>query len=122
MTITQISILSVPVSDQGNAKSFYLDTLGFELLADDQMGPDRRWVRVAPKGSTTSLTLVPGFERLTPGTQAGVVLNSDDVDTDVARLRAAGLTVEDPQDTPWGRQATFSDPDGNGFVLLRPSR
>ena len=36
------------------------------------------------------------------------------------RLAAAGVEVEGPDEHPWGREAAFSDPDGNAFVLAEP--
>jgi uncharacterized glyoxalase superfamily protein PhnB len=46
------------------------------------------------------------------------VLASDDVDSDHAALSEAGVEFGGPvQDAPWGRFATFRDPDGNGWVL-----
>ena len=62
MTISHISLLSLPVSDQDRAAAFYVGTLGFELVADNRMGPAQRWVQVAPKGATTSITLVTWFD------------------------------------------------------------
>ena len=35
--------------------------LGFDLVRDNPMGPDQRWVQVAPKGAQTSITLVTWF-------------------------------------------------------------
>ena len=53
-----VQIVSVPVSDQERAKSFYVDALGFELRQDVGWGDGMRWVEVAPANSPTSLTLV----------------------------------------------------------------
>ena len=47
MTINNITVVSVPVSDQERAKAFYVDTLGFEVREDRSM-PGMRWVLVAP--------------------------------------------------------------------------
>jgi catechol 2,3-dioxygenase-like lactoylglutathione lyase family enzyme len=118
MTITHIDLLSIPVSDQDRAKSFYCDTLGFELIRDNHMGPAQRWVQVGPKGAATSVTLVTWFETMPAGSLTGLVLRSDDVDADCERLRGQGVPVEGPEKTPWGRQAILRDPDGNGLVLL----
>jgi catechol 2,3-dioxygenase-like lactoylglutathione lyase family enzyme len=122
MTISHIQLLSIPVADQDRAKDFYVGTLGFELVRDNPMGPDQRWVQVGPKGAATSITLVTWLDTMPPGSLKGVVLESDDVDADCERLRRAGVTVGGPEDAPWGRQATFDDPDGNGLVLLDPPR
>lgn len=118
MAITHVQLLSVPVSDQDRARDFYVGVLGFELLADYQIGPDMRWVMVAPPGAQTALTLVTWFETMPAGSLNGLVLETDDLDGDVARLSADGLAIPDGiQEQPWGRFAQFQDPDGNGLIL-----
>jgi predicted enzyme related to lactoylglutathione lyase len=75
-------------------------------------------VQVAPRGAATSLTLVTWFETMPPGSLRGLVLESDDLERDVAALRAAGVALDgDIEDQPWGRFVTLADPDGNGIVL-----
>ena len=44
MGLTQVKIVSVPVSDQDRAKDFYVNRLGLRVVRDDRMGPDQRWV------------------------------------------------------------------------------
>ncbi|MGH3378646.1 MAG: VOC family protein [Actinoallomurus sp.] len=118
MAITHIQLLSVPVSDQDRAKDFYLNTLGFDLVADDMMGPDQRWVQVRPKGSQASITLVTWFDTMPPGSLKGLVVETDDLQGDVEALAARGLKIAGGvQDAPWGSFVTFDDPDGNGIVL-----
>jgi catechol 2,3-dioxygenase-like lactoylglutathione lyase family enzyme len=118
VAITGVEIVSVPVSDQDRARDFYVGVLGLELIRDAEMGP-MRWVQLgAPGGRGTTLTLVTWFETMPPGSQKGLVLETDDLDGDVERLRAAGMELPDGiQDQPWGRFVTLSDPDGNGLVL-----
>ncbi|MFC4144683.1 VOC family protein [Micromonospora mangrovi] len=119
MSVTHVRLVSVPVRDQDRARDFYVDTLGFDLVRDNPMGPGGRWVQVAPKGAATALTLVTWFPTMPPGSLKGLVLETDDLDGDVARLRARGVVfAEDGILTaPWGRYVTFDDPDGNGIVL-----
>lgn len=118
MTITQIQLFSLPVSDQDRARAFYVDTLGFELVADTAMGPDQRWVQVRPPGSQTSITLVTWFEGMPAGSVKGTVLETDNLDKDVTELQGRGVRIEGGiQSMPWGRFVTFDDPDGNGLVL-----
>jgi len=118
MTITQVQLFSLPVGDQDRARDFYLDTLGFELVADTAMGPDQRWVQVRPPGSRTSITLVTWFPDMPAGSVKGTVLETDDLDKDVTALQARGVPIEGGiQQAPWGRFVTFDDPDGNGLVL-----
>ncbi|MFJ4771058.1 VOC family protein [Streptomyces uncialis] len=121
MNITHTKTVTVPVSDQDKAKAFYVSALGFEVLVDQQTGPVR-WLQVAPRGAQTSFTLATADQGFTPGSAAGLILETTDLDADCAALREAGAAVEGPTDLPWGRQATLTDPDGNAFVLAAPSR
>jgi predicted enzyme related to lactoylglutathione lyase len=116
--VTGIQLFSLPVSDQDRAKAFYVDVLGFEVVNDDSMGPTMRWVQVRPPGGGTSVTLVTWFDTMVPGSVKGTVLETDDLDADVARLRGLGVDIPgDVEAAPWGRYVTFDDPDGNDLVL-----
>ena len=123
MGITGVQVLSLPVLDQDLAKAFYVDVLGFELVADESMGPGMRWVQVRPPGAATSITLVTWFDSMAPGSTKGTVLETDDLDGDVVRLRGLGVEIPgDVEAAPWGRSVTFDDPDGNGLVLQETTR
>lgn len=117
----QIDIFSVPVADQQRAKAFYADVLGFKLLRDDPMGPDQRWIQLVPEGAETSITLVSWFEKMPPGSLQGVVLEVEEIEAAQRTLRAKGVAVSEIKSEPWGRYATFNDPDGNGWVLRQAS-
>jgi catechol 2,3-dioxygenase-like lactoylglutathione lyase family enzyme len=117
MNIKGIKLITVPVTDQDRAKEFYVNTLGFEVVQDMVMGP-MRWLEVAAKGASTNVALLPGLPGLSPGGIRGVQLVTEDLEGDCESLRAAGVTVDGPNQRPWGRDATFADPDGNGYVLM----
>ena len=121
MPLTRVQLLSVPVSDQDRARDFYVDTLGLTLVTDTQMGPDMRWVLVAPPGGGTMITLVTWFPTMPAGSLKGTVLETDTLDADAASIAAAGVAVTPIEDAPWGRFVTFDDPDGNGIVLQASS-
>ena len=67
----RVSVVSIPVSDQDRARSFYRDVLGFEEVADTPYGDGLRWVQVRPPGSPTSFTLVTWFPSMPPGSVSG---------------------------------------------------
>jgi catechol 2,3-dioxygenase-like lactoylglutathione lyase family enzyme len=114
----QVAVVSVPVSDQDVAKSFYVDRLGFELVRDDASVPGLRWVQVRPRGGSTSLTLVDWFESMPAGSLRGVVFAVPDLATSYARLAASGVEFASlPEARPWATEAVLRDPDGNEFVL-----
>jgi catechol 2,3-dioxygenase-like lactoylglutathione lyase family enzyme len=117
-TAMQVAVVSVPVSDQERARSFYVDQLGFELVRDDDAMPGLRWLQVRPAMSSTSLTLVDWFDSMPPGSLRGLVLTADDIASEVERLTRNGVEFVSPaQRRPWATEAVFSDPDGNQFVL-----
>ena len=49
MSVRDVKVISVPVSDQERAKAFYVNKLGFELTRDDDSAPGIRWIQVTPK-------------------------------------------------------------------------
>jgi catechol 2,3-dioxygenase-like lactoylglutathione lyase family enzyme len=67
MEVSNVAIVSVPVSDQDRARRFYTEVLGFDVVADEPMGPDQRWVMVRPSAGGAALTLVTWFPTMTPG-------------------------------------------------------
>lgn len=119
MAIKQVTVVSIPVSDQERAKKFYIEKLGLELLGDDSSIPGLRWILVAPKGGNVALTLVTWFESMPAGSLRGLVLVSDDIEKDYKRMQAQGVEFEEPpEQKPWGRTETvLHDPDGNCIVL-----
>ena len=119
MAITNLSVVSVPVTDQDRAKNFYAEKLGFAAEVDGSFGEGMRWVMLRPPGSATAITLVTWFDTMPAGSLKGSVLSCDDLDKTLADLtaRGVGFNEDEVQEAPWGRWKTFDDPDGNGWVL-----
>ena len=114
----QVVSVSVPVSDQEQAKDFYVDTLGFELLMDNSSREGMRWIEVVPEGSATSLMLVSWCDSLLPSLYRVIVIATDDVQAIYEELVAKGVFFDlPPTELPNGTQAMFYDPDGNALVL-----
>ncbi|MFP5022722.1 VOC family protein [Pseudonocardia phyllosphaerae] len=109
----QISVVSVPVSDQERALRFYVDTLGFDLVTDASWGDGMRWVQVAPPGSTATLALVTWFDEMPAGSLRGLVVDVPDLDAAYGALRERGLDIDPPTEQPGGRFFFVADPDGN---------
>jgi catechol 2,3-dioxygenase-like lactoylglutathione lyase family enzyme len=118
----QVMSVSVPVSDQEQAKEFYVDTLGFELLVDNSGREGMRWIEVAPEGSGTSLMLVSWLDFLLPSLYRIIVVTADDIRPIHEELVAKGVSFDlPPTEMSNGTQAMFRDPDGNAIVLLEHS-
>jgi predicted enzyme related to lactoylglutathione lyase len=116
--ITRVQRLSIPVLDQDRAKRFYMDVLGLELLNDVPTGDASapRWLELAPAGGGPSLVLV--CATATAGGLDGLMLETGDVDRACEQIRRRGVAVVGPRERVWGREATLTDPDGNGIVLV----
>jgi catechol 2,3-dioxygenase-like lactoylglutathione lyase family enzyme len=117
MAITSFEVVSVPVSDPQRSKAFYRDVLGFTLLREMPMGPAQTWIQLSPPGCATTIALVTWFDKMPSGSLQGVMLNTDNIDGDYATLTGRGLQISEVKIEPWGRYATFNDPDGNGWIL-----
>ena len=127
--ITNVSLVTVYVTDQDEAKKFYTDVLGFEKRADYQQRGHPRWLTVAPQGDEVELILVEGEYSVDPRPAADVdsggnhhVFSTDDCRRDFDALKARGVRFKHdaPVDAPYGISAYFTDPDGNHLTLLQP--
>ena len=120
--------VAIVVRDYDEAIRFYTEKLKFTLVEDTyQPAQDKRWVLVAPPGSSgTALLLArastPEQERFI-GDQAGgrvfLFLSTDDFWRDYNRMVAEGITfVRPPKVEPYGTVAVFQDLYGNLWDLL----
>jgi lactoylglutathione lyase len=117
--ITNVHIVGVFVKDQEKALDFYSNVLGFEVLTNEPMGPDARWIEVAPPGGQTRLALYtpPGAEDRI-GNSGSIVFKCKDIYATYEELQQRGVKfTQVPTDQPGGVMAEFVDPDGNEFVL-----
>jgi catechol 2,3-dioxygenase-like lactoylglutathione lyase family enzyme len=134
----KLEVVVVPVSDVERAKSFY-QGLGWRVDADFAHGDDWRLVQMTPPGSPTSVMFGKGFTAAQPGSSQGNFLVVDNVDAARVELIQKGVNVSevfhfennllriagtkgrlqgpDPKRASYFSFATFSDPDGNSWLL-----
>jgi catechol 2,3-dioxygenase-like lactoylglutathione lyase family enzyme len=117
----KIAIVSIPVNDQDISKKFYTEVLGCKVLEEMPFGPSSRWIRLEFPGVETRIVLVNWFSQMQPGSLQGLVLITDDIVKTRAELIHRGLIVSEIVRQPYGQEATFSDPDGKGWVLQQPA-
>jgi catechol 2,3-dioxygenase-like lactoylglutathione lyase family enzyme len=121
-----LSAITLLVPSYDEAIAYFTETIGFELRCDQDLGNGKRWVQVAPVGSTTCLLLA---RAVTPeqsaciGRQGGgrvfLFLHSSDFWKDYERMRSAGVFFEEtPRHEPYGWVAVFRDLYGNRWDLL----
>jgi len=128
----KFEVAAIPVSDIDRAKRFYGD-LGWRLDADFAVGNDFRVVQFTPPGSPCSIHFGTGITAAAPGSMRGLYLVVSDIEAARAELVGRGVEVSqvfhrpgpgkppvngpDPQRRSYSSFATFSDPDGNGWLL-----
>lgn len=120
--------IALVVKDYDEAIAYYTGTLGFTLIEDTyQPEQDKRWVVVAPAGSTGTTVLLarastPEQEKFI-GNQAGgrvfLFLSTDDFWRDYNRMTAAGVRfIRPPASAPYGTVSVFEDLYGNRWDLV----
>jgi catechol 2,3-dioxygenase-like lactoylglutathione lyase family enzyme len=124
-----IGYVTVVVEDYDEAIKFYVDTLGFSLIEDTFIeAQNKRWVLVAPLGSTESKLLLAravGAEQSSRiGNQTGgrvfLFLHTDDFWRDFNAFKRKGVVfVREPVEESYGTVAVFKDLYGNLWDLLQ---
>jgi len=125
-----IGHITLLVNDYDEAIAFYCNKLKFTLLEDKVMSETKRWVRIAPPGSTgTSLLLTKATteaQRALVGKQSAekvfLFLYTDNISEDYENLKKHGVViVEEPEVKPHGKVLIFADLYGNRFDLIEPA-
>jgi len=136
----KLEVVVIPVSDVDRAKEFY-GRLGWRLDADFPFDNGFRVVQFTPPGSGCSVQFGTKITSAAPGSAQGLYLIASDVEAARDELAAHGAEVSEvfhsgtpgaqfqpdgtgnrvsgraPDDASYGSFATFSDPDGNGWLL-----
>jgi catechol 2,3-dioxygenase-like lactoylglutathione lyase family enzyme len=136
----KLEVVVLPVSDVDRAKDFYTQQLGFRLDADFPISNGYRIVQVTPPGSACSIIFGTGVAAdAGAGTHQGLHLVVSDIEQALRELASGGIDVTGPfhdvtgafhhagetarvtglhpQRASYGSFASFSDPDGNGWIL-----
>ena len=129
-----LELIVVPVSDVDRAKTFYMEQAGFNLNVDHRAGDDFRVVQLTPPGSACSIAVMRNTEAA--GSLQGLHLCVSDLDAARAELVARGVDAgemfhfgpegqmpgPDPQRSSYNSFLSFSDPDGNGWLVQEVKR
>ena len=128
----KLEVVVIPVAEVDRAKRFY-GGLGWRLDADFVVGDEFRVVQFTPPGSPCSIHFGKGITSAVPGSARGLYLVVSDIEAARAELVGRGVDVSevfhragpgkppasgpDPARRSYSSFATFSDPDGNGWLL-----
>ncbi len=81
------------------------------------MNDELRFVQLTPPGSTCSIAIGTGLTEMTPGSLKGLEMVVSDIEEARDELLGRGAEVSEIDVQPWGSFVSFSDPDGNTWVL-----
>ena len=125
----KLEVVTLPVSDVNRAKAFY-QRLGWRMDADIAVGDAFRVVQVTPTQSACSIAFGKGVTTGEPGSVQRLILAVWDIDAAREDLIRRGIEVSgvfhlaggavpgpDPEGRSYQTYASFSDPDGNGWLL-----
>jgi catechol 2,3-dioxygenase-like lactoylglutathione lyase family enzyme len=125
----KLEVVTLPVSDVDRAKMFY-QSLGWRLDADIAVGDTFRVVQLTPPRSACSIAFGKGVTTGEPGSVQRLILAVDDIDaaredvgrcgvevSEVFHLAGGRVPGPDPEGRSYQTYASFSDPDGNGWLL-----
>ncbi len=132
----KLELVVVPVSDVDRARAFYVERVGFNLDVDHRAGETFRVVQLTPPGSACSISIGTGITDAAPGSVRGLHLVVADIDAARAELVERGVDVgeihhfesgkrvpgPDPQRQDYGSFLSFSDPDGNSWMVQEVGR
>lgn len=126
----QLAYFSILVNDYDEALAFYVGKLGFELVEDTLLSPEKRWVVLIPPGAKeTGILLAKASneeQRATVGKQAGgrvwLFLFTSDFWNDFELYQSRGVEfVRQPVVEKHGTVAVFKDLYGNLWDFIQPS-
>ncbi|MGY3484487.1 catechol 2,3-dioxygenase-like lactoylglutathione lyase family enzyme [Bradyrhizobium sp. USDA 4011] len=119
----RLEVVVIPVSDVDRAKRFY-ENLGWRLDADFVRADGSRALQLTPPGSPTSIHLdkgsvLPRFLIVNDieAARAELIARGADVSEVFHRGAEGRIKGPDPERPSYGSLATFSDPDGNVWLL-----
>jgi catechol 2,3-dioxygenase-like lactoylglutathione lyase family enzyme len=132
----KLELVLIPVSDVDRAKAFYTEKAGFNLDVDHRASDKFRVVQMTPPGSACSITFGVGVTTAAPGSVNGLHLVVNDIEAARAELAERGLAISDifhfgpggqvpgpdPQRSDYGSYLSFSDPDGNSWLVQEVGR
>ena len=122
-----LEVVTLAVSDVDRAKRFY-ESLGWRLDADFSAGDEVRGVQFTPPHSQCSIHFGKGLTAAEPGSADRLILAVKDIDAARDDLISRGVDVgevyesrppgfESIEGRSYFTYASFSDPDGNGWLL-----
>ena len=126
-----LAAVSLVVRDYDEAIAFYTQQLSFTLVEDTVLSESKRWVVIAPPGSSGCKLLLAKASNEAQlqavGNQTGgrvfLFLHTDNFERDYTNMKNAGISfIEAPRKEPYGTVVVFEDLYGNRWDLIEPKQ
>lgn len=119
--ITSISRITIFVQNQEVARKFWIEQMGFQIVFEQPM-QQHTWLEVAPKTGGTRFVLYDKalMKTQNPNANTGhpsLILSTTNIEQTHATLKGNGVNIEPISHMPYGKMCSFSDPDGNNYML-----
>ena len=123
-----LGMVTMVVDDYDRALDYFVGVLGFTLVEDTALAPDKRWVVVSPAADSPGARLLLAQARdddqkaaigRSTGGRVAFFLYTSSFDETYENFLAAGVDfTEQPRHESWGRVVVFRDLYGNGWDLI----
>lgn len=120
--IQKIGKITIYVTDQEQAKDFWVNQVGFVVKFEQSMGP-MKWLEVGPSEDEFTTFVLYNKEAMAkqnPSASLGhpnIILSTSDIQATYDSLQSKQVKVGELQIMPYGKMFSFSDPDGNAYLV-----
>jgi uncharacterized glyoxalase superfamily protein PhnB len=123
---TSLGMIAIVIDEYDAAISHYVNDLGFTLIEDTQLSPEKRWVVVAPRSDGAQILLAKASNEQqqaaignSTGGRVGFFLYTDNFAEIYQRYLAKGVEfIETPRNESFGQVVVFKDKYGNKWDLI----
>ncbi len=118
----KVAKITLYADQQQEVKNWWIEKFGFELIMENQMGPNMTWIEIGNKSQDVSIIIYdralmqkqkPDFNVVNPH----IMFSTTNAKNEYERLIALGVVVYDYMEMPYGTMFQFKDSEGNEFVV-----
>jgi len=121
-----LGMIAIVVNEYDTAISHYVNDLGFSLIEDKEMTPEKRWVVVAPSTDGAKILLAKAATDLqraaignSTGGRVGFFMYTTNFVETYEKYKSRGIEfVEQPREEAYGQVVVFKDKYGNKWDLI----
>lgn len=121
-----LGMIAIVVDDYDSAISHYVEDLGFSLIEDTTLSPEKRWVVVAPSVDGARILLAKASNEVqraaignSTGGRVGFFLYTTDFAQTFQRFKSKRIEfIEEPRLEAYGHVVVFTDKYGNKWDLI----